>query len=435
MTSMIFYKETNLKQTPAGEIPQDWDVANLENVVSSFENGIWGENPVPGEQSHPVIRSTEVTHDGKIDLSTVAFRRIPAEKADKYRLRDGDILLVGSSGSSQLIGRAALFKRLNDATTYLFSNFMIRMRPKGINPGFLYYFFNSPTYYHFLRHLQQTSTGLRNLPRKEFIQIKLPCPPPLEQQKIAEVFSTIDEAIQKTSEVVAKTEQLKKALMRELLTKGIGHTEFEDTEIGRIPKEWRIVKLGEVGTFQYGVTTSAKKGDTGIKLLRITDIRDNGVINWLEVPYCEVSDAELKKYALRTGEVLFARIGATTGKTCYVDQQIESVFGSYLIRFLLNADKENLITKFLHHYTQSEMYWLQVNRIREGQLKKGLNTALLRNLRFPLPPLREQQEIASILSTIDKKLEVERNEKVKLERIKQGLMDLLLTGKIRIKLS
>ena len=157
------------------------------------------------------------------------------------------------------------------------------------------------------------------------------------------------------------------------------------------------------------------------------------MVNWSEVPNCEVSDAELKKYAVGAGEVLFARIGATTGKTCYVDQRINGVFGSYLIRFLPNVDKEDLITKFLYHYTRSGIYWSQVNRIKEGQLKKGLNTALLKNLSLPLPPLREQQKIASILSTVDEKLELERNEKTRLERIKLGLMDLLLTGKVRIK--
>jgi type I restriction enzyme S subunit len=131
---------------------------------------------------------------------------------------------------------------------------------------------------------------------------------------------------------------------------------------------------------------------------------------------------------------LFARIGATTGKTCYINQEIRGVFGSYLIRFLPDANSQ-IDTKFLHLFTQSEMYWLQVNRIKGGQLKKGLNTQLLKEIKILLPPLEEQQKIAQVLSTVGKKLEIERNEKAKLERIKQGLMDLLLTGKIRIKVN
>jgi type I restriction enzyme S subunit len=282
---------------------------------------------------------------------------------------------------------------------------------------------------------QIAATTVKHLLTEHFRLIKIPLPTEIkEQQKIAEILSTVDEAIQKTNEIIAKTERLKKGLMQELLTKGIGHKEFKDTEIGGIPKDWEVVKLGEIGTFQYGITTSAKEEDTGLKLLRITDIRDDGTINWSEVPFCEISLSELSKYMLKVGDVLFARIGATTGKTCYINQEIRAVFGSYLIRFLPDVNSQ-INTKFLHLFTQSEMYWSQVNRMKGGQLKKGLNTQLLKEIKILLPPLEEQQKIAQVLSTVDKKLEIERNEKAKLEKIKQGLMDLLLTGKIRVKVN
>jgi type I restriction enzyme S subunit len=212
------------------------------------------------------------------------------------------------------------------------------------------------------------------------------------------------------------------------------YKEFKDTEMGSIPKHWKVVKLGEIGAFQYGITASAKEEDTGVKFLRITDIRDDGTINWSEVPFCEISISELSNYMLKVGDVLFARIGATTGKTCYINQEIRGVYGSYLIRFLPNVSSQ-IDTKFLHLFTQSEMYWLQVNRMKGGQLKKGLNTQLIKEIKVLLPPLEEQQKIAQVLSTVDKKLEIERNEKAKLERIKEGLMELLLTGKIRVKVN
>jgi type I restriction enzyme S subunit len=192
------------------------------------------------------------------------------------------------------------------------------------------------------------------------------------------------------------------------------------------------VKFEELGAFQYGITTSAKKENTGIKLLRITDIKDEGTVDWEEVPYGDISSSEFYKYALKEGDILFARIGATTGKTCYVDRNIKAVFGSYLIRFKPEtSDKINM--KFLYYFTQSQMYWSQINRIKEGQLKKGLNTKTLATLKVPVPPFLEQQKIAEILSAVDKKLEFERKERARLERIKRGLMDLLLTGKIRVK--
>jgi len=264
-----------------------------------------------------------------------------------------------------------------------------------------------------------------------FMRIQIPLPPLSEQKAIAHVLSTVDEAIQKTNEIIEKIKRLKKGLMQELLTKGIGHKEFKDTEIGRIPREWKVVRIREIGTLQYGVTVSAKKENTGIKLLRITDIKGEEGINWSEVPYCEVSKAELMKYGLKVGDVLFARIGATTGKTCYIDRLVKGVFGSYLIRF--QPTVRDIDTRFLYFYTQSTIYWQQVNRIKEGQLKKGLNSRTLGNLRVPLPPIEEQRKIAEIFSTVDKRLGVERKRKKKLERIKKALMDLLLTGKVRVK--
>ena len=114
-----------LKQTLIGKIPEDWEVVRLKDVIAFYQTGIWGEDPIPGEDVYPVIRSTEITHDGKLNLSGIALRKIPKNKVDKYRLENGDIILVGSSGSSHLVGRVALFHQPSDSRVYLFSNFMI----------------------------------------------------------------------------------------------------------------------------------------------------------------------------------------------------------------------------------------------------------------------------------------------------------------------
>jgi len=216
LTKGIGHKE--FKDTEIGRIPKEWEVVRLREVISLYQNGIWGEDPVPLQKSYPVIRSTEITHDGKLDLSTVAYRRIPDEKVAKYKLQDGDILMVASSGSANLIGRVTLFKQPEDNKIYLFSNFMIRIRPRDIDPHFLYYFLSSPRYYHFLRSLQQTSTGLRNLPKKDFLRLKIPLPPLPEQRRIAEILSTVDQKLDLLKRRKEKLIRIKKGLMNDLLT-------------------------------------------------------------------------------------------------------------------------------------------------------------------------------------------------------------------------
>jgi len=111
-------------------------------------------------------------------------------------------------------------------------------------------------------------------------------------------------------------------------------TEFKNTEIGRIPKDWDVVRLDELGELQYGYTASAIDKDTGKKLLRITDIGDYGQVVWKNVPHCEISQSNYKKYKLSIGDILFARIGATTGKSTYINKEINGVFASYIFVLL-----------------------------------------------------------------------------------------------------
>jgi type I restriction enzyme S subunit len=424
----MFYKETNFKEAPIGKIPKEWDVTNLESIAK-----ISSGNTAPQDEKYfrngkyPFIRVQHLTElqEQKYPVKCDYINDYAVSDLRLKKFKKGSIIFP-KSGESIKLEKRAILKEDSYVVNHLA---VIESFDKNADNLFLFYYLCTVKTSNYL-----TKTTMPSLNLSTISDFLIPLPSLQEQRKIAEVLSTIDEAIQKTNEIIAKTERLKKGLMQELLTKGIGHKEFKDTEIGRIPKEWEVVKLGEIGTFQYGITASAKEEDTGVKFLRITDIRDDGTINWSEVPFCEISVSELSKYMLKVGDVLFARIGATTGKTCYINQEIRGVFGSYLIRFLPDANSQ-IDTKFLHLFTQSEMYWLQVNRIKGGQLKKGLNTQLLKEIKILLPPLEEQQKIAQVLSTVGKKLEIERNEKAKLERIKQGLMNLLLTGKIRIKVN
>lgn len=205
----------------------------------------------------------------------------------------------------------------------------------------------------------------------------------------------------------------------------------KQTEIGFLPKEWEVVSLGEIGKLQYGYTTSAINKNTGIKFLRITDIKNDGQVDWERVPYCELEKSDYLKYSLDLGDILFARIGATTGKTAYVDREVKGVFASYLIRF--KPLLKDLNIKFLYHFTQSSTYWIQVHKNKEGQLKKGLNAKVLANLKLPLPPLPEQKKIAEILSTVDKAIDKVDEAIEKTQRLKKGLMQELLTKGIRHK--
>lgn len=156
----------------------------------------------------------------------------------------------------------------------------------------------------------------------------------------------------------------------------------------------------------YGLTESATEKDTGNKFLRITDIR-HGRINWDDVPFCECSESDAKKYQLREGDIVFARTGSV-GNTGLIRNDVPkgSVFASYLIR--IRPNKEVIDPEFLSYYFQTPDYWQQIDVGATGAIQGGLNATKLSDLKIPLPPLDEQKRIASLLARADRLRQLRR---------------------------
>jgi type I restriction enzyme, S subunit len=157
-----------------------------------------------------------------------------------------------------------------------------------------------------------------------------------------------------------------------------------------LPAGWRWVRLGEVATKpQYGYTQAATSEPAGPKFLRITDIQDSSV-EWEKVPYCRCNVQALEKYKLIMGDILFARSGATTGKTFLVsDLPYEAIFASYLIR--LKPHPRELLPEFALWFFKSPQYWDQIRP--RGAAQPNMNAQALQRLILPLPPLAEQRRI------------------------------------------
>lgn len=185
---------------------------------------------------------------------------------------------------------------------------------------------------------------------------------------------------------------------------------FKQTEIGEIPEDWEYKELEDIGSFKYGYTATSIQENTGIKYVRITDILEDGSIDWENMPYCKITEEEFEKYKINDGDILFARIGATAGKTCYISHSKNAAFASYLIRFQV---RKGTNSKFIYYFTQSGLYWSQALRLREGQLKKGLNANTLAEIKIALPHLKEQESIAQVLQTIAYRIAIVERERIK----------------------
>ncbi len=170
-----------------------------------------------------------------------------------------------------------------------------------------------------------------------------------------------------------------------------------------IPQHWKIVELKSIAeSIQYGYTESSSKEKIGPKFLRITDIQDNKV-EWDTVPYCKIDKESKKKYLLKDGDLLFARTGATVGKSFLIKGNIpETIFASYLIRVRVNQE---LNDNFLSYFFHSLDYWSQITEGQVGIGQPNVNGTKLGNLNIPLPPLPEQIAIVNKIEELFSELE------------------------------
>ena len=158
---------------------------------------------------------------------------------------------------------------------------------------------------------------------------------------------------------------------------------------------WKTTPLGDFAeSVDYGVTASATEQPVGSKFLRITDIQD-GAVNWEKVPWCECDMRSASDARLKAGDIVFARTGATTGKSFLISEcPTNAVFASYLIRVRLSDVAE---PRFVSHFFQTPDYWAQIAKSTRGVAQPGVNATTLKALKIPLPPLPEQRRIAEIL--------------------------------------
>jgi type I restriction enzyme S subunit len=398
---MMFYKETNFKETSIGKIPEEWKVVRFQDICEKLRSG---GTPLTSKKQYyngeiPFVKIEDITNAKKYLSSTITtITKEGLNNSTAWLVPENSLLLAiyGSLGSVAI-------NTIELATNQAILGIVLK-RGK-VETEFFYYLFS---HLNLKKYAKRTTQA--NLTAEIIKNLKIPLPLLEEQKAITQLLSTVDEAIQKTDEIIAKTERLKKGLMQELLTKGIGHKEFKDAEIGRIPKEWEAVKVGDVLSLEYGSGLPERERIPGTYPV----VGSNGIVGYH-------NQAKVKGPGIVVGRK------GTIGAVSWIDRDFWPIDTTYYVR----TKTTNVSLKWLFY----ELIYLNPARFHLADVVPGLKRELVHSLKMILPPLHEQQEIAETLSTVDKKLELERSEKVKLERIKQGLMNLLLTGKIRVKVN
>lgn len=206
-------------------------------------------------------------------------------------------------------------------------------------------------------------------------------------------------------------------------------TEIENSPL---PIGWAWTTVGEIAQdIQYGYTASATPEPCGAKFLRITDIQENHV-DWYSVPYCKIDDDEKSKYLLHERDLVFARTGATVGKSFLIKGNIpESVFASYLIRI---CPDPWINESFISNFFQSQLYWSQIHEGKAGIGQPNVNASKLSRIKLPLPPLHEQHlivnKIEDLFTKLDAGVDELRRAKVRIRRYRQSILNCAFEGKL-----
>jgi type I restriction enzyme S subunit len=262
---------------------------------------------------------------------------------------------------------------------------------------------------------RQKGTNYPSVREKDVLEFEISFPGnEEEQQKIVKILDTIQEAIDIQEKIIEKTKELKKSLMAELFKYGAPSfrkgRKLKKTEIGEIPEDWEVVKLGEVCEVDWGNTslTKAIYKKSGYPIFSATG-----------------QDGFADFYEQEGNAIILSAIGARAGKVFFASGKWTAIKNTIVIK----VKKDNKADiRFIFYYVNNENYW---KRSGSGQPFIALTTA--RNQILPLPPLPEQREIAEILQTIDQKIEIEKKKKELYEELFKTMLNKIMTQKINVE--
>lgn len=417
------------------EIPNNWLWSALEGIADYGGRGNASPNEIVNSDWVLDLEDIEKTTSRLIDRVLSKDRKTTSAKA---RFETGDVLY------GKL--RPYLDKVLVADSPGYCTTEIIPITPKfGINPQWLRISLKSPS---FIGYVTDRSYGMK-MPRlgtKDAKSSLHPVPPIEEQQRIVakvdELMALCDEleAAQnqrnsiRTSARKSAIDAISTATTPEELDIAWKRISYNWLTIADTPESvaslrslihdvalsgafggantWRDMPLGDISKISYGYTESANRQEVGPKFLRITDIQ-NGVVDWDQVPFCVISKEDEKKQKLESGDIVFARTGATTGKSHLLVDPPRSVCASYLIR--LRPEREEILPEYLSLYFQSGRYWLSVRAGMSGTAQGGFNSTKLGNMSVLVPALDEQRriiakvsELVTLCDELDKSL-LERN--------------------------
>lgn len=336
---------------------------------------------------------------------------------------EGDVLFAKITPSMQN-GKCAIARGLIDGIGFGSTEFHVIRPGADITADWVHRYMRRLVFRLEAKEHFRGAVGQQRVP-EEFIKSSLiPVPPSVEiQRRIMARIEAIVAEVKRARELLKQMRNDIERLMASVLVET-----FED--LPTRSSDWQEEPVSQFcHKPQYGYTESADWEPVGPKFLRITDIQDNKV-NWDTVPYCHIPNGQLSRYLLESSDILFARSGATTGKTFLVQECPLTVFASYLIRLRV---REKVCPDFLAWFFRSRKYWSQIQP--RGAAQPNMNAKLLEEIRVPYPKSQEiQRQIISYLGSIQTELDGMQNlldqDARLVDQIEQSILERAFRGEL-----
>ncbi|WP_103605527.1 restriction endonuclease subunit S [Campylobacter concisus] len=406
-------------------LPSGWKVVKLGDVFD-IQSG-----STPSRQNFYYWENTSIYWVKTTDLNN-SFISDTEEKISEIGLKESsckvypkNTILIAMYGGFNQIGRTGILK-VEAATNQAISALLPSTKANSL-------FVNNILICHRnkWKNIAISSRKDPNITKRDIENFKIPLPPLDEQEKIAEILSTWDEAINLTINLIESKKQFKKALMQNLLTAKIRFPQFKD--------EWQNEKLNKVTFFQEGPgvrNTQYKK--EGIKLLNVGNLNNNTLNLNTTTTYISETEAygAYKHFLIDDGDLLISCSGINSAsfknKIAFAEKKdLPLCLNTSTMRFKSLDDR--LLLKYLYYFFQTIYFERQVLGVLTGSAQFNFGPTHIKWFKIKLPNLKEQQKIVEVLTACDDEINLLNLKLENLKRQKQGLMQKLLSGKVRVK--
>lgn len=424
------------KLTEVGVIPEDWEVYEFGEVLISNQLGGNYANSEK-ETEYPLIKMGNVNR-GNISLNKIEY--VNFQPSEKDRLHFGDVLF-NTRNTLDLVGKVAVWR--GELPQAYFNSNLMRLKFNSLHISSDFYMnavMNSDKFITDLAEVAIGTTSVAAIYTRDLFKIKFALAPLEEQTAIATALSDVDELLASLEALIAKKQAIKTATMQQLLS---GRTRlpqfalredgspkgYKPSELGEIPEDWEVREFQELGLIDPENLPSTTPPNYQFEYISLEQV-DMGVLLGTN-RYCFSSSPSRARRVLRKNDVLISTVRPNLLSHYIVQDEVRNLICSTGFS-VIRVESTKICAGFLYQHLFSTTINKQIETLITGSNYPAISSRDVKDLKIQIGQIEEQTAIATILSDMDAELEALEKQLSKTQQIKQGMMQQLLTGKIRL---